>query len=1063
MRERINPTIRTCTGCTACVHMCPMDIITIVEDGMGFQRAEVDISNCIDCGVCLDVCHFQNGHKQENRECPFFFAAYSKSADNVINSSSGGIFWELCYNIIVEKKGVVFGAVQESVLKVCHKRAETLEDVIPMRKSKYIESELDSIYIQVKEDLNRGRTVLFTGVGCQIAGLYEFLRVSYDNLYTCEVVCHGIPSYEAYKKYIEELEGQYAPDKVKAVNFRNKDKGWNTNSIKIEFESGRSISTESKDHPIHRLYLNGINMRPACANCSTASLPRVADITLADFWKYNGELMKKSNNKGLSLVALNNSSGDSLFYSIINRIESECVTEREVLKSCRHMYTKPKENVGQALFLDLIKKYDFESVSEIFLHFGDIVPSNKLHKVNQIDKDEIWDIFWEDARQIVYIVSKEKHLKGIISLDDYIKNFSNEEKYNVDYKYATFSGSIEDEIKRYHRCWEEIDKIFEKYAAINRVPVLDDNGVLCYEIRRKNTGRGELPVIDDKELQFFQNYERLINKRDLVLIKNHKELQRCDFGNVRFLVQTPGRAKLLRLICNQSVISIEEYKNEIRNIIPFLRLSLQGTKVLFVNRPDYISHYKYGEAAEVRIKEGYSFVKLSEEIEKNEIILKSLLKEKYSKEYVKELRKIPQIVQQGKRYRHIDHQSKFINVINGCRKTVGQPRNYDVTLHIYGRCGVFGYAVEDKETVASFLQQRYNDDSNRSIRVVNHGLWGADDKKIISNINEDVLEQVIKKEDIVVLYMNFIEGMEMLKKISVLVYDSTEDFHKEKNLSNIFYDRPGHMTKEGYRVISDIIYKKIEELIINYKGNSLSLEKQKKILENSLGYENEVTYEQNITDFEQSINSYLTRVKQQLGEGFNDKGLVGAIIMNCNPFTKGHRYLIEMAKKEVDELIIFVLEEDKSYFSFEDRYRLVKEGTEDLENVHVLPSGSFILSALTFPEYFIKEQIQNLQINPLKDIDIFAKKIAPELNIKIRFAGTEPQDNITGQYNETMREFLPKYGIEFREIPRVLFQDTVISASTVRRLLENKRYDELRNYVPNTTFKYLVNRRGKLD
>lgn len=89
-----------------------------------------------------------------------------------------------------------------------------------------------------------------------------------------------------------------------------------------------------------------------------------------------------------------------------------------------------------------------------------------------------------------------------------------------------------------------------------------------------------------------------------------------------------------------------------------------------------------------------------------------------------------------------------------------------------------------------------------------------------------------------------------------------------------------------------------------------------------------------------------------------------------------------------------------------------------MKNVHVLPSGNFILSALTFSEYFIKEQIQDVQINPLRDIDIFAKKIAPTFNIKIRFAGTEPQDNITGQYNETMREFLPKYGIIFKEIPR---------------------------------------------
>ncbi len=1060
MRDRITPTIKTCTGCTACMHICPKNTIRIISDEAGFQRAEVDVNNCIDCGLCLDICHLQNEHKRENREHPLFFAAYSKEKNNVESSSSGGIFWELCKEIILCKKGVVYGAVQESVLKVSHKRAETLEDIMPMRRSKYLESELEDTYLQVKEDLQTGRIVLFSGVGCQIAGLYEYLRKSYDNLLTCEVVCHGIPSQIAYEKYLKMEEERYFPNKVKEICFRDKGLGWRKNSIKIDFENRQSIRMESKDHPLHNLYLNGINMRSACGNCRTAKLPRVADITLADFWTYNGELMEKSQDRGLSLVALNNSEGDQLFFSIMDQLNCECVTEKDALRSSRHMHLKPQNNAGQELFLDMIKKYDFSQVSEIFLRFGDIVPAEKLHQITEIDKQYIYDVLWADARQVIYVVSNDGFLEGIINLNDYAGNYARvTPSMNRDYKHAVISFAIDDEIERYRRCWEDIDQIFKTYPTINRVPVLDDSGKLCYEVRRKNTGRGGLPIIDEEEFIFLQKHERMIHNRDLILIKDYKEVDKNN-SDVRYLVHSPGRAKLLGLICNTPVISIEEYRSEIHNIIPFIRLVLQGTKVLFVKRPDYLHDYPYEDDAKQRIKNGDSFVKLSEDIDKNEAILRCLLKNKYSKEYVAELRKVPPIIEKGKKFIHVDYQSNVINVVGGYRKTMYQQSNYDRTIRMYGRCGVFGYAVEDKDTMPSILQEIINCDSDKHMRVMNHGLWGADDRKILTNLNEDISDRLIDEQDIVVVYMDYIPGIKTLDKLGISICDTTEDFHSSLNSSDLFYDRPGHMTAEGYKSIADIIYRQLSQPAAESRTSIFSEELLVELLNDCVNYENGKGQGTSIKGFDHSIEVYLLNMKERLGDEFNYNGTVGAIVMNCNPFTKGHRYLIEKAKEEVDELIIFVLEEDKSYFSFEDRYQMVKSGTSDLKNVHVLPSGNFILSALTFPEYFIKEQIQDVQINPLRDIDIFGKKIAPTFNIKIRFAGTEPQDNITGQYNETMREFLPKYGIIFKEIPRVSYQDCVISASTARRFLKEGKQQELQNYVPQTTLEYLMNREG---
>lgn len=178
--------------------------------------------------------------------------------------------------------------------------------------------------------------------------------------------------------------------------------------------------------------------------------------------------------------------------------------------------------------------------------------------------------------------------------------------------------------------------------------------------------------------------------------------------------------------------------------------------------------------------------------------------------------------------------------------------------------------------------------------------------------------------------------------------------------------------------------------------------------------------------------------------------------MNCNPFTLGHKHLVEYAASQVEILYIFIVEEDKSEFPFEDRFELVKQGVKDIPNVRVLRSGKFIISQLTFSGYFNKEKLQDTTVDPTADVEIFAQEIAPELGINIRFAGEEPKDNVTNAYNQTMKRLLPKYGIEFREIPRLNVEDKIVSASEVRRLLKDKNFVEIEKLVPVTTLVYLM-------
>lgn len=184
-------------------------------------------------------------------------------------------------------------------------------------------------------------------------------------------------------------------------------------------------------------------------------------------------------------------------------------------------------------------------------------------------------------------------------------------------------------------------------------------------------------------------------------------------------------------------------------------------------------------------------------------------------------------------------------------------------------------------------------------------------------------------------------------------------------------------------------------------------------------------------------------------------GVVGAAVMNCNPFTKGHRYLIETAAKECDHLYIFVLSEDKSEFSAADRMEMVKLGTADLSNVTVLPTGPYLISSATFPTYFLKERDTAEQVHCLLDIEIFCKYFAPKFGITRRYVGTEPLSPMTAQYNEALARSLPAKGIELRQIPRLEVSGAPVSASAVRAHLDRGETEALQQLLPQTTYEYL--------
>ena len=193
---------------------------------------------------------------------------------------------------------------------------------------------------------------------------------------------------------------------------------------------------------------------------------------------------------------------------------------------------------------------------------------------------------------------------------------------------------------------------------------------------------------------------------------------------------------------------------------------------------------------------------------------------------------------------------------------------------------------------------------------------------------------------------------------------------------------------------------------------------------------------------------------------FRREGTNAALVMNCNPFTLGHRYLVETASRASDTVHLFVVSEDASLFPFADRYELVSEGCADLKNVILHETGSYMISSAVFPSYFLKDDAAAVEVQARLDLSLFAE-IARALDVTRRYAGEEPYSQVTGLYNEIMKTELPGVGIEFIEVPRREQDGEPISASRVRQLIKGGRLEEIRPLVPETTYGYFFTERGR--
>lgn len=360
-----------CTGCAACLNVCPVNCITFKEDDEGFLRPFINESKCIKCGKCVKTCPANGGNNFNYSKNDMKAYAYiNDDLETLRGSASGGAFSVLAKKILAEN-GVVFGACYENKFTVIHKGITREEQLQLLRDSKYVQSNIKNTYIEAKKYLEQGRLVLFTGTPCQIAGLYSTINYKkYNNLYTIDILCHGVPNPKIFREYITYLEEKYG--KIEKYTFRDKTKwGWG-NWGSFVYKNKKDI-LRKKDFIVptdyyYYLYFKELNFRESCYKCRYATIPRIADFTIGDCWGIEEFMPSQNNRDGVSLILINNEHGKKILEEL-NLSQNNGlykISIDDAIKYNKTIVSPTNRPIERDDFYKKLNKYGFENTAKMY-------------------------------------------------------------------------------------------------------------------------------------------------------------------------------------------------------------------------------------------------------------------------------------------------------------------------------------------------------------------------------------------------------------------------------------------------------------------------------------------------------------------------------------------------------------------------------------------------------------------------------------------------------------------------------------------------------------------------
>lgn len=295
-----------CCGCNACSDVCIHRAITFKTDIEGFWYPEVNKEKCTDCGLCEKVCpelNIESLKKNDFEKPAKTIAAINKRMDIRWNSTSGGAYTALAEGML-EQGGYVSGAIYNDDFSVRNYVSNKSEDLEKLRSSKYLQSNATGLYSEIRDLLRKDEKVLACGTPCQMTALRSFLRKDYDNLIIVDFICRGVNSPKVYRKYLDSLERKFE-GKVVYVKAKNKELGWRNLTRKVVFDNGKAYYGVSMEDDFRRGYHTNVFCRPSCYSCQYKGFPRIADITIADYWGIEKVNKNMDNNIGTSMILLN--------------------------------------------------------------------------------------------------------------------------------------------------------------------------------------------------------------------------------------------------------------------------------------------------------------------------------------------------------------------------------------------------------------------------------------------------------------------------------------------------------------------------------------------------------------------------------------------------------------------------------------------------------------------------------------------------------------------------------------------------------------------------------------
>lgn len=356
-----------CTGCGACINICPTNAIKMVEDNEGFSVPYINNEACVGCNACVKDCPVLNLQKK-NLLIPDMYAV--RASDEIRkNSSSGGVF-AVVAEAVLSKGGYVCGAAFDDNMQLRHIMIDDSKDLSKLQGSKYLQSATGYIYKEVKEKLSEGRQVLFVGTPCQVAALNNYVDKKNSNLITIDILCHGVPSQHIFDKYLTSINHE---KNIKAINFRDKRNGWGCEASIIKFDDGseKEVALKQGD-PYWKGFLRNIILRKSCENCPFSEFPRHGDLSIGDFWGISNFDKEQNDGKGTSIVFANNKKGQTLIETIL---KPQALVKHFAFsdKMPNRIHSFYKHNIQRNRFFTLMNHHSFsESIDYVMNNKYDI-------------------------------------------------------------------------------------------------------------------------------------------------------------------------------------------------------------------------------------------------------------------------------------------------------------------------------------------------------------------------------------------------------------------------------------------------------------------------------------------------------------------------------------------------------------------------------------------------------------------------------------------------------------------------------------------------------------------